>query len=49
MRPRNQDFNDYYLYDDPKDLKNLFKKTFEDLTEENFASMIAINMNLVNR
>lgn len=48
IRPRNQDFNDYYIYDDPNDLKKLLKKNFEDLAEENFGSILSINMNALN-
>lgn len=48
MRPRGQDYNDFYVYEDPDDLKKLLKETFEDLTEENFGSVLSINMSLVN-
>ncbi|KAL4494124.1 hypothetical protein ABPG72_016080 [Tetrahymena utriculariae] len=42
IRPRNQDFNDYYIYDDPDDLKEI-QRTLQSLAEENFRSMLSIH------
>lgn len=47
-RPRNQDFNDYYVFDDPNDSNNLLKQTFEDIADENFGNMIGLIINLTN-
>ncbi|EAR87427.1 hypothetical protein TTHERM_00059400 (macronuclear) [Tetrahymena thermophila SB210] len=42
IRPRNQDFNDYYIYEDPDQLKDI-QRTLQSLAEENFGSMLSIH------
>ncbi|KAL4465978.1 hypothetical protein ABPG74_004215 [Tetrahymena malaccensis] len=42
IRPRNQDFNDYYIYEDPDLLKEI-QRTLQSLAEENFGSMLSIH------